>query len=247
MDLVDFYDKFHKKIIIQKRVIGVKNFTYREVISILGTILNNRKVFKILDYGCGVGTIDFYLAEKGYSVIGIDISSKAIIDANKSAKKMKLNNRLQFYNLDKGLKKITNNKFDVVLCIEVIEHVKEDKKLANFLSEKLKKEGILILSTPSKNAPLYKLGLTKEFDQRVGHLRRYTPEGITKIVENSGLKVEMTLKTEGIIRNSLFIFPFLSFLLRFVRGPISDIVTFLDNLTVPLFGESDIFVIARKK
>jgi len=247
MDLVDFYNNFHRNVVTQNKIIGVKNFTYRKVVSILEKFLDNKKSLKILDYGCGVGTIAFYLANKGIKVIGIDISDKAIEIAKKSAKALKLEDKTRFYTLKGGVRSIRNKKFDLVIALEVLEHVEKDSELLEFLANCLKRRGFLIISVPSSNAPLNKLGLTKEFDKRVGHLRRYTAIDLVKKVKRNKLKVIQLIKTEGIIRNFLFVIPILGNLVRFIRGPLSDFVTFVDDLTVPLFGESDIFVIAQKK
>ena len=245
--LVDFYNKFHKGIRPQDRVITAKNFTYRIVISILKQTVKKRKKLKILDYGCGAGTLSFFLASADNYVIGIDISSAAVKTAKESARLMGFDKQVMFYTLNSGRSKIKNLKFDLITCIEVIEHIKNDKALISYLSRHLKRSGLLIISTPSIKAPLHRLGLTKHFDLRVGHLKRYHTQELIKTVEDVNLKVVNVIKKEGIIRNSLYIFPLLGKLIRFIKGPISDITTFLDNLTLLLLGESDIFIVAKKQ
>lgn len=71
--ITNFYDLYHSQAKFQKEVIGEKNFTYREIISVLKKL---RGIHSVLDIGCGVGTIDFYLAFFGKEVTGIDISKK---------------------------------------------------------------------------------------------------------------------------------------------------------------------------
>ncbi|MEK7064712.1 MAG: hypothetical protein AAB973_03855, partial [Patescibacteria group bacterium] len=53
-------------------------------------------------------------------------------------------------------------------------------------------------------------------------------------------------KTEGLLRNLLYTKKSLGFLIKFIRGPLTSIFLIMDNLTIPLLGESDIFVIAQK-
>lgn len=245
MGLIDFYNKFHRASSIQKKVINEKNFTYRIVLSVIDEKIRGRKNLHILDFGCGVGAVSLFLAKCGHKVTGVDVSDKAIKIANKSAKLLKID-RLKFYTLKSGKKKINNKKFDLIICIEVIEHIKEDLELLIFLTKRLKKGGIFIISTPSINAPLYRLGLAKSFDSKVGHLRRYDAIHLAGMIKKTGLEIEKILKKEGIVRNSLFLFPLFGKLVRFVRGPISDFVSIIDDSTVPLFGESDIFVVSRK-
>ena len=50
-------------------------------------------------------------------------------------------------------------------------------------------------------------------------------------VNNSGFKVEKLIETEGIIRNSFYVFPFLEFVVRFIRGIIIDVVTKIDDIS----------------
>lgn len=247
MQLANFYNSFHKNSKVQKNVIQEKNFTYRIVISVLKGVINNRKNLRILDYGCGVGTVAIHLASKGNYITGVDISKKAINSANESATFLGLQKLAKFYTLPLGIKKIAKKKFDLIICIEVIEHIKEDKKLIKLLSGHLKRTGVLVVSTPSDRAPLHKLGLTRNFDKKVGHLRRYNPEKLITLTEKCGLKTVRIKKTEGILRNSLYVIPVLGKLVRFLKGPISDFVTFLDNITIPLFGESDLFILTQKQ
>jgi len=236
------YDWFHRTPKIQKKIITSTNFTYRKTLEVLAQEIGNRKNINILDYGCGVGTIDFYLANQGYPVLGVDVSPRAIEVARKSAQTIGVSSKAKFELV--GQK--TKRKFDIVLCSEVIEHIKDDQKLFLSISSVLKKDGYLILSTPSLNAPLFRLGLAMNFDKRVGHLRRYNLIELTSKIIFSGFNIKKVIKTEGIIRNSLFLFPSLGWIVRFLKGPLSNLVTFLDDLTVPLFGESNFIVIAKK-
>ena len=107
-------------------------------------------------------------------------------------------------------------------------------------------DGYLILSTPSKNAPLFKLGLLYDFDRKVGHLRRYKPLEIINKLEENGFTVERLIKTEGVLRNSLFTINGLGILIKFIKGPIVNIVSLIDNITLKIFGESDLIIIAKK-
>lgn len=244
---LNFYNSFHKNSSTSNRLLTKENFTYRLIIPVIHKVIQGHTNLRVLDYGCGVGTIGLYLASLGNSVTGIDISSKAVKIANQNKINLGFNETSTFLTLKKSLANSFSKYFDLVLCIEVIEHVKDDKKLINWLSKVCKSGATLILSTPSINAPLYKRGILKEFDLRVGHLRRYRSQSLVNLVEQSGFKVIEVIKTEGILRNSLFTLNSLGFLVRFIKGPISTLVTWIDNLTVPLFGESDLVVVAIKK
>lgn len=253
MDEKLFYDEFHKKSNVQKVVVNEKNFTYRHVISIIEHQIfrmfkGYKKDIEMLDYGCGAGTLSFYFASKGMRVNGIDISTQAIELANKSAKELGIEKNASFYKSDEGIKEIKSKKYDIVLCLEVIEHVEKDNELIRYLVSKLRKGGVLILSTPTIEAPLNRLGLTRNFDKEVGHLRRYSPSELISYIERlPGVSVEESKITEGILRNSLYVFPILGNIIRFIRGSISDIVNYIDGFLIKIFGGSNVFIIVKKK
>lgn len=239
------YEKYHSRRKHQRLIIKSDDFTYREILSILQKIKVKSK--KILDIGCGVGTIDFYLAKKGAIVLGVDISQNGISIAKANALILGFENKIEFKILDFQKQSILG-KYDLVICSEVLEHLKKDELVVKKINGLLKKNGIVIASSPSTNAPLYKWGFLYKFEKDVGHLRRYTKDSFIELFKNSGLKVLETKKVEGVIRNFLFTNSFGGFLLRILnKWPFSGIITFLDNLTIPIFGESNIYLVAQKK
>jgi 2-polyprenyl-3-methyl-5-hydroxy-6-metoxy-1,4-benzoquinol methylase len=241
-----FYNGFHSTGKQQYKVITENNFTYRNVIEAIKrftTVTNSN----VLDYGCGVGTMSLYLARKGYKVYGVDISPKSIEIAKNSAKSVKLDKLTTFSTLRSWDSNRFFNKFDLIIAIEVIEHIKESDATLLLLNKYLKAGGKIILSTPSVNAPLYRMGLLDDFDKRVGHVHRYSSNELIKKFSRAGFKVIELKKTEGIFRNALFTIPFLGFMVRFIKGPISSLVTWVDNCTVSMFGESNIYIIAVKQ
>lgn len=239
------YEEFHKKANFQKRIIGKKNFTYRNLIRIVERYADDKN--KILDIGCGVGTTDFYFAKQGYKILGIDISKKAVETCRESTRILGLDCRLTFEELNFPEEK-PSEKFDLVICSEVLEHLENDKKAVEAIFDLLCHNGIVIFSTPSKNAPLYRIGLAKKFDKKVGHLRRYSTEGLKILIREVGFVVREAIKTEGILRNFLFLNSIAGKLVRVLNKIefLSDMVTVADELTIPLFGESTIFLVAQK-
>lgn len=239
----NFYENWHGGRRLQKRIVGSNNFTYRNLIRMIERFGGDAN--SVLDVGCGVGTIDFYLATQGKRVTGIEISKKALDVAKENARLFGLDQNIRFVKAVLPTKK-TLGEFDLVICSEVIEHVKDDKDLVKEIAKNTKPGGIVILSTPSVNAPLYRWGRLNKYDRTTGHLRRYTVQELRNIFRESGLTVIHTEKTEGVIRNLLFTNNRMGKLLRFIRGPFSDLVTTIDNLVIPLFGESQFYIVARK-
>lgn len=245
MDRKEIHEIYHSKAKLQKRIINWKNFTYRNLLKLINPYLKNRDT--VLDVGCGVGTIDFYLAEKEKKVIGIDISENAISTAKENAILFGLKG-LKFYvgNVNKFR---FYSKLDLILCSEIIEHVEDDSKLLNDLSKHLNKRGIIFLTTPLETALLYRLGLTRRFDRRVGHLRRYTLKKIKNLARKNNLKVIKVYYSDGVFRNMFFVFPFFNPIIRIANrfSFISDIFTFIDLISLRLFGPADICLIIKKK
>ena len=111
---------------------------------------------KALDICCGAGTNTVYLAEKGFEVTGIDISSKAIEYAKKNAEQanVKINLMVQnFVNLPFG-----DEEFDFVFDMGCFHHVEvEDRtKFIEGVHRVLKKGGSYLLTCFSyKNGPAW--------------------------------------------------------------------------------------------
>lgn len=245
-NIKNIHELYHKKTTPSLKVIKDKNFTYRLILDVINRYINQR--FDVLDIGCGAGSLSFYLASKGNHVTGIDISEKAIKECVKSLKSLDLNNA-EFLQSEFPEKFKLNKKFDGIIFTEVIEHLENDQHAVKKIRSLLQDDGVLILSTPSIHAPLHRLSLTKKFDKEVGHLRRYDVKNLKKLLQDNGFKIIYTKKTEGIIRNFLFVNPYAGKLVRFLNysSIISDIATTLDNISLKLFGESNYIIVARKK
>lgn len=82
-NLKETYEEYHKNAGIQREIIGRYNFDYHFVLSFIDRYL--RRGMRVLDIGCGRGTISLYVASKGNEVLGIDISEEAIDAAQRSA------------------------------------------------------------------------------------------------------------------------------------------------------------------
>lgn len=240
----NFYDNYYEASKIQQRIIGNKNFTYRYVLVIIKPFL--KKEMKVLDIGCGVGTIDFYLAKKCSLITGVDYSYKAIKMAELNAQKLGISENLKFYQRKFPEQGIWG-KYDMVLCLEVLEHIKDDELAVEKIKNLLCKNGIALFSVPSLNSPLYKLGLTKWHDKKAGHKRRYTAKTLITLVKSSGLKIVKVEKKESMLRNILFSFPIFNIVVRIAnRFPIiSDVFTFIDNI-FSVFGEGQIILVAKR-
>jgi len=242
-----FYEKFHKDSRSSSKFISENNFTYINILKILDESLENmKKNQQILDIGCGVGTLSLYCASKGLKVTGLDISKTAISKALKTAEKFGLNNLTKFIVKDVESLNFRRNKYDLIICSEIIEHLEEDSKLIKRIFGMLKNNGKIIITVPSINAPLHKIGYTAKFDRKVGHLRRYSESNLGLLVKSSGFKSFKIFKAEGALRNFLFLNDFFGNFIRFIKGPFIKIFTLMDKFLLLIFGESQLILVGTK-
>ncbi len=107
---------------------------------------------KILDIGCGGGLLSEPMCRMGADVTGIDASSKNINIAKVHARK---NNLKIKYICSSPEKLKTNLKYDVILNMEIIEHVENVPIFLNSCTKLLKKNGIMFVATLNKTLKSY--------------------------------------------------------------------------------------------
>ena len=108
--------------------------------------------FKILDIGCGGGLISEPMARLGGSVTGIDASKKNIEVAKIHSKKSNLNIRY----LNKSPEQFDEyEKFDIILNLEIVEHVEDVNLYLESCFKLLKKGGIMFTATLNRTLTSY--------------------------------------------------------------------------------------------
>ncbi len=110
------------------------------------------KNIKVLDIGCGGGLLCEPLSKLGAKVIGIDASEKNIKIAKTHAKKSKL--KINYYCASPE-NFISKEKFDVILNMEIVEHVEDVNLFLKESSKFLKKNGIMFIATLNKTLKSY--------------------------------------------------------------------------------------------
>ena len=110
------------------------------------------KTINILDIGCGGGLLSEPMCRLGASVVGIDASKKNIEVAKFHAKKNKL--KINYICASPEILKI-QKKFDVILSMEIIEHVEDINFFNKKSSELLKKNGLMFIATLNKTLKSY--------------------------------------------------------------------------------------------
>jgi len=110
------------------------------------------KDIKILDIGCGGGLLSEPLSRLGATVTGIDASDRNIKVAKMHLKKSKLDVDYYCSSPDKFVAK---EKFDVVLNMEIVEHVDNVDFFLLKSSELLKQNGLMFIATLNKTLKSY--------------------------------------------------------------------------------------------
>ena len=124
----------------------------KEEFNLINRNNNFLKDLKILDIGCGGGLISEPLARLGGEVTGIDASEKNIKVAKLHSKKNNLN--INYFN--KSPEQLNNSeKFDIVLNLEVVEHVENVDLYIKSCSNLLKKNGIMFTATLNRTIVSY--------------------------------------------------------------------------------------------
>lgn len=134
----------------------------------------------ILEVGCGIGNFTEGLTRYG-KIFAIDIDKEHI---RETVKLLKRKAEVGLGDIEKGSYFFKNQQFDTIVCINVLEHIKDDGEALKNIYSLLKKEGYLILLVPAHQF------LYGKIDKSIGHFRRYDKEVLINLLEKIGLRVE---------------------------------------------------------
>ena len=116
----------------------------------INNIVGGLKNKNVCDVGCGGGILAESMSSKGATVKGIDLSQKSINVAKIHANAVKSSVNYQLIS-SQDLSKTENEKYDVVTCMEMLEHVPDPKKEILACTRLLKPSGQIIFSTINRN------------------------------------------------------------------------------------------------
>ena len=148
------------------------------------------KRLSILDIGCGGGLVCEPMARMGAKVTGIDADIVAIETANEHAKQSGLNIDYQNTTAED-----VDDTFDIVLALEIVEHVSNIEDFVKACSKLVKPGGLIIFSTLNRTPKSFALGIIA-----AEYILRWVPRGthswrkfvkpseLAKAARHSGLK-----------------------------------------------------------
>ncbi|HET6535872.1 MAG TPA: bifunctional 2-polyprenyl-6-hydroxyphenol methylase/3-demethylubiquinol 3-O-methyltransferase UbiG [Sphingomicrobium sp.] len=153
-----------------------------------------------LDVGCGAGLLTEPLVRLGASVTGIDAAPEVIAVARDHAKGQSL---FEGLSLDYRVSTVEelDGRFDLITCMEVIEHVADPAAFVKALAKRLAPDGLLIMSTP--NATGWSRLMMITIGEGLGRIPKGThdfdkfiaPERLKLLLADAGLKC---LDVEGL-------------------------------------------------
>ena len=124
----------------------------------------------VLEVGCGMGDGMEAIAEY-YNIKGVDLSDEAVSRCLEKRLDVKRDNFLN----------ITEN-FNSIVCTYVLEHIKDDYAFVGHMYKILNDKGKVFIMVPS--------GKIMNDDLLCGHYRRYSREGIVRVLERSNFNIE---------------------------------------------------------
>ncbi|HCT72434.1 MULTISPECIES: bifunctional 2-polyprenyl-6-hydroxyphenol methylase/3-demethylubiquinol 3-O-methyltransferase UbiG [Psychrobacter] len=111
---------------------------------------------KVLDVGCGGGILSESMARRGADVTGIDLGTENLKAAALHAEQSALNETLRYQHIPvEELAKTHAGQFDVVTCMEMLEHVPDPSSIVQACFELLAPGGVCVLSTINRNPKSY--------------------------------------------------------------------------------------------
>ena len=155
---------------------------------------------RVLDIGCGGGILSEALSSAGADVIGIDASSQTIGVAKSHANAV--NSKVTYIEstIEEFLLNNKNDLFDVITCLEMLEHVPAPNQIIENCHSLLKDNGDIFLSTINRNPRSYLFAIigaeyilnllpkgTHEYSKFI------KPSELTAWIRNSGLDLKETI------------------------------------------------------
>ena len=134
-----------------------------------------------LEIGCGGGDLCETVYKSGFSILGIDYSKPAIEMCRQRLSNLLKDPRISFEEMDVSE---INKTYNLVLMMEVLEHIEDDVAAISKVAELVKTGGHLLLSVPANQKWF------GPFDHFTGHFRRYERNQLANLMEAAGFEVQ---------------------------------------------------------
>lgn len=174
----------------------LRSWYVRRELKKIRKIFSNKEI-SIYDAGSGYGQYTFFMNKKlqPNNIYAVDVKKDWIKDCEDFFK------QLNIKNVSFGIEDLTeikhHNKFDLIVCVDVMEHIEEDRKVLQNYYNALKPGGFLLINTPSIYGGSDVHG--DEEESFIGEHARdgYSFEDLKEKTEPLGFKVHQSIYTYG--------------------------------------------------
>lgn len=172
-------------------------------------------VKKVLDVGCGGGILSESMACEGAKVTGIDVADKALTVARLHAMESQV--ELDYQNTTAEEHALTHSgKYDVVTCLELLEHVPKPASLVEACAQLVKPGGKVFFSTINRNLKAYALAVigaeyimrllprgTHDYEKFIkpSELAQWARRSGLNLIEQAGMHYNPVLRSTSLVRN----------------------------------------------
>lgn len=165
----------------RNRITSAEVFQF-PVYQYLCTYLRNTDIKKVIDIGCGVGRKLVYVNKQNPDVKIIGIDQEDPIKYCKSTYSFG-----EWYSDDfENSQLSTDIKSELIICSDVIEHLINPDLLLNYIKSKLEVNGVVIISTPERDALR---GKNCNYSPNIHHIREWNFKEFEKYLESRGFEV----------------------------------------------------------
>ena len=187
---------------------------------------------RILEIGCGIGSVVFNLSEQGYDVVGTDISGEAINYGLKKYGDVKLEVQAA------ETLPYEDKSFDKVLSFDLFEHIAATDTHLSEVRRVLRPGGCYMFQTPNK----YSNAIFETLWTRSLKWRRYHPS-----LHSPG-QLKRRLGKHGFEARFVKMNPINEFTVRKLKklGPLGRVIKHVDFRRMPLVLQTNLYVIAEK-
>ena len=187
---------------------------------------------KILEIGCGIGTIVYELSGQGYDTTGVDISGEAIAYGLKKYGDIKLEVQ------PAEALPYEDRSFDIVLSFDLLEHIAQTDRHISEVFRVLHPDGYYLFQTPNKYSNvIFETLAKKSLKWRQFHPSLHTPGQLRRRMAGHEFDVQFVKMN-----------PINEFTLRKLQrlGPIGNIFKHINFRRLPLVLQTNLYVVAHK-
>ncbi len=167
------------------------NWIEENVQAVLGSGLEGKKV---IDVGCGGGILAESMAKRGADVTGVDLAEESLKVATLHAEQSGLSDTLRYQQIPVEQMSFEQaEQYDVVTCMEMLEHVPDPSSVVQACFDLLKPNGVCVLSTINRNPKSYLFAIVgaeyilRLIDKGTHDFNKFiTPAELDKMAINSG-------------------------------------------------------------